>query len=160
MPVAREDRPDEKIIALRAAAALHPRPQDVHDPLFSAYPFFDARDLVQVKYEMIRRVQFDENSVTQAAAAFGFSRVSFYQAQAAFATAGLVGLVPRRRGPRGAHKLTDEVVTFLEQAHAERPELTSRDLTQRAQERFGLSVHPRSIERALARRLKKRPDPV
>jgi transposase len=133
-------RPDEKVAALRSAGALHPRPQTVRDPLFAAHPFFDTRDLVQVKYEMIRRVQADGGSVTQVAADFGFSRVSFYQAQAAFTEAGLPGLVPRRRGPRGAHKLTDEVMDFVDQARAETPELSARSLVERVQERFGLSV--------------------
>lgn len=156
----REARPDEKVVALRSAGALHPRPQMVREPLFTSHPFFDARDLVQVKYEMVRRVQTDARSVTQAAADFGFSRVSFYQAQAAFAEAGLPGLVPRRRGPRAAHKLTDEVMTFVDQVRTEAPELTSGGLALRIQERFGLSVHPRSIERASARRLKKLPSPM
>lgn len=148
---------DEKVVALRSAGALHPRPQTVRDPLFAAHPFFDARDLVQVKYEMIRRVQADGGSVTQVAADFGFSRVSFYQAQAAFTEAGLPGLVPRRRGPRGAHKLTEEVMAFVDQVRAESPDLPARTLGERVLAQFGLSVHPRSIERALARRLKKPP---
>src|SRR5206468_2984443 len=79
---------DGKLTALRQAGALHPRPQAVTDPLFAAHPFFDARDVVQVKYEMLRRMQADGGTVTQAAAAFGFSRVAFYQAQAAFAAGG------------------------------------------------------------------------
>jgi len=158
--VVRESRPDEKAAALRSAGALNPRPQTVRDPLFITQPFFDGRDLVQVKYEMLRRVQREGGSVTHAAADFGFSRVSFYQTQTAFAAGGLPGLVPRRRGPRGAHKLTEEVMAFLDQARAEAPELSSRDLAGRVQERFGLSVHPRSIERAFERRLKKPPSPL
>ena len=158
--MARDGRTEEKIAALRSAGALHLRPQTVRDPLFTSHLFFDARDLVQVKYEMIRRVQADGGSVTQAATTFGFSRVSFYQAQAAFATGGLPGLVPRRRGPRGAHKLTEEVMAFVDQVRTETPDLSSRALVERVQERFSLSVHPRSIERALARRLKKLPSPL
>jgi transposase len=154
--LAREDRPNPKIAALRAAGALHPRPAEVRDPRFATYPFFDPRDLVQVKYEMLRRVQAEGSSVTRAAAAFGFSRVSFYQAQAAFAAGGLPGLVPRQRGPKGAHKLTEEVVTFLEQERTAHPESTSRHLAERVQQQFGLVVHVRSIERALARPSKER----
>jgi transposase len=155
--VARERRPDEKLAALRAAGALNPRPQSVRDAQFAEHPFFDARDLVQVKYEMLRRVQREGASVSQAAADFGFSRVSFYQAQAAFAEGGLPGLVPKRRGPRGAHKLTEEVMALVDQLRAERPEISSRELATLVQERFGRPVHPRSIERALERRLKKLP---
>jgi transposase len=158
--VARHRRPDEKLAALRAAGAHNPPPHRVRHAQFAEHPFFDARDLVQVKYEMLRRAQREGEPVSQAAADFGFSRVSFYQAQAAFAEAGLPGLVPKRRGPRGAHKLTEEVMAFLDQVRAERPEVSSRELAARVQEQLGRSVHPRSIERAFERRLKKLPSPL
>ena len=46
---------DPKTRALRQEASLHPHPEQVTDELFSTQEFFDARDLVQVKYEMLRR---------------------------------------------------------------------------------------------------------
>ena len=57
----------------------------------------------------------DAQGITDACAAFGFSRPSFYQAQTAFEREGLSGLLPKRRGPRAAHKLTDEVSAFVAQ---------------------------------------------
>jgi transposase len=146
------DPADEKRRALRAARALNPRPEAVADPAFRrGDPFFDARDLVQVKYEMLRRVHVDGQSVTQVAAAFGFSRPSFYAAQAAWQAGGLAGLLPARPGPRGAHKLTPPVVAFLHERRAHQPQLRPGDLARLVRERFGLVLHPRSIERALAR---------
>src|SRR2546428_13246990 len=53
----RAPRPSRKRDALKAQGALHPRPQDVTDPLFRESTFFDAHDIVQVKYEMLRRVR-------------------------------------------------------------------------------------------------------
>lgn len=147
--------PDPKLVALRAAGAVHPHPDTVHDPLFRGHPFFDPRDLVQVKYEMLRRVQAEGAPVTQAAASFGFSRVAYYQAHTAYAQAGLPGLVPRRRGPKAGHKLSEAVLADLEGARAQDPSLGTVDLVQRVRQRFGLMVHRRSVERALARRLKK-----
>ena len=118
--------------------------------------FFDARDLVQVKYEMLRRVRLERWPVSRSARTFGFSRPSFYQALAAFRERGLAGLLPRRRGPRQGHKLTDEVMDFVEQAGAEDPSLGVLDLIDLVGRRFGVSVHRRSLERALGRRQKKR----
>jgi transposase len=144
---------DDKPAALCAARALNPRPEAVVDPAFTGGdPFFDARDLVQVKYEMLRCVLTDGQSVTQAAAAFGFSRPSFYAAQAAFQAAGLPGLRPVRPGPRGGHKLTPAIVAFLDEQRARDPALGPAQLVRLARDRFGLVVHRRSIERALARR--------
>ena len=147
---------DGKLAALRLHHALNPKAEAVNDPEFnSGNPFFDARDLVQVKYEMLRRARQEGQPVSQAAAAFGFSRPSFYAAQALYQEAGLPGLVPQRPGPKRAHKLTEAVVDFLEEALAEDSKLRTRQLVELVQERFSLEVHPRSIERALERRRKK-----
>jgi transposase len=145
----RDDDPKDQ--ALRAERTLNPRPEAVRDERFRASEFFDARDLVQVKYEMVRRVRVDGEAVTSAAGAFGFSRPSFYEAAAALDAGGLAGLVPARPGPRRAHKLTEEVVAFVRERRAAEPALRSVDLVEAIAERFGVRVHRRSVERAIAR---------
>src|SRR5262252_6536140 len=84
----RPPRHDAKAEALRAAGALHPRPDTVRDPLFASHDFFDPRDRVQVKYEMLRRVDVEGQPIARTAAAFGVSRPTFYQTQAAFEVQG------------------------------------------------------------------------
>jgi transposase len=128
----------------------------VRDDAFAHDGFFDARDLVQVKYEMVRRTEIDGWPASRAAQAFGLSRPTFYAARAALDSGGIPALVPAKPGPRRAHKLSGEVVDALEQARAEDPSLRPRDLAELAAERFGISVHPRSVERALARRREKK----
>ena len=155
--MAKTKRPDPKVEALRQQGTLNPRPDRVTDSLFAAADFFDARDLVQVKYEMVRRVRIDGQPVSRSATAFGLSRPSFYQARAALEQGGLAALVPKKRGPRRSHKLSTQVVDFLRHELAEDPSLSSVELARRVESRFGKVVHPRSIERALARREKKRP---
>ena len=144
-------REDSKVEALRAERCLNPRPEAVADEEFRSSEFFDARDLVQVKYVMVRRVKVDGEAVTRSAAAFGFSRPSLYEAAAALDAGGLAALVPARPGPRRAHKLTEEVVAFARQRLEADPSLRSVDLVEAIAERFGVRVHPRSVERALAR---------
>ncbi|MGH7418626.1 MAG: helix-turn-helix domain-containing protein [Candidatus Rokuibacteriota bacterium] len=149
----RMDPADDKAAALRRQHALNPRPDDVTDPAFlSGDLFFDRRDLVQVKYEMLRRAREEGQPVSRAAAAFGFSRPSFYAARASFEDAGLPGLVPRRPGPRRAHKLSTLIVEALAAERAAHPSLDSADLARMAWERFEIRVHRRSVERALGRR--------
>ena len=142
---------DPKVEALRARRSLNPRPDAVTDEAFAASEFLDPRDLVQVKYEMVRRTRVEGDPVARSAAAFGFSRPSFYQA-AALDAGGLAALVPAKPGPRRAHKLTPEIVAFAEEQLQADPSLRSQDLAQSIAARFGISVHPRSVERALARR--------
>ena len=139
--------------ALRRTGTLNPRPHRVTDELFADSDFFDPNDLLQVKYEMLRRVRSDDFTVKQAAQLFGFSRPSFYQAQETFTRGGLGALVPQKRGPRRAHKLSQKIMAFIERTLAADPEA---DLVAAVQQKFSMSVHRRSIERALARPKNKR----
>ena len=147
----RRTGPDPKEAALAQARCLNPHPEQVTDAEFLASDFFDARDAVQVKYEMVRKVRAGGAPVTQAAAAFGYSRPAYYQAAAALAAAGLDGLVPAKPGPRGGHKLTGEILTWAEQQLAADPQLRPARLAGPIEAAFGVRAHPRSIERALAR---------
>lgn len=148
--------PDPKRHALADSGTLNPHPDTVRDPAFVGSDFFDPRDLMQVKYEMLRRVRVERASIAAVAAQFGLSRPTFYKAQADFARAGLTGLLPGKRGPRGAHKLTAEVLHFIARVQAEEAGLDAQALTERIAQQFGHSVHRRTVERALARKKKKR----
>jgi transposase len=149
-----------KTAALRQYGSLNPRPEGVGNDLFRTYDFFDPKDLVQVKYEMLRQVSVERGSVTEAAAQFGLSRPSFYEAQAAFQLDGLLGLLPEKRGPRRAHKLSEEIMEFLQKEKTEDPDLSGAALAEKLWRERRLRVHRRSIERALARREKKLPLPT
>lgn len=148
---------DPKPGDLRRLGILNPDPAAVQDRLFTQLDFFDARDMLQVKYEMLRRVQVDGDSVTHAAAQFGFSRPAFYEALSAFERAGLAGLLPKKRGPKGARKVTGPVLGLLRELLAEDSHLTGAELAARIETRLGLHVHVRTVERAVAReRLRKK----
>lgn len=135
--------------ALDAAALAHPRPEAVTSELFgSGCPFFLAVDKVQVKYEMLRAVSVDGDTVVAAAAAHGYSRAEFYLVRAAFAERGMAGLVDERRGRKGPTKLTEEILTFLGQAP---PDRSGADLAADVASRFGVSLHRRTLERARQR---------
>lgn len=149
-------RPDPKVQALRRDGALNPRPAAVQDELFQHSDFFDPRDLVQVRYELVRRVHSEGRPVAETARRFGVSRPTCYKLSGAFEREGLAGLLPRKRGPKGAHKLRPEVVAALQAARAEDPGVNSATLVELAQRRFGVRVHPRTLERALKRQEKKR----
>jgi len=145
-----------KKAALRAANALHPHPEAVRDEAFLRGDFFDPDDLVQVKYEMIRRHRLDRKPVAEVARTFGTSRQAFYSAKTLFDTQGIPGLIPKRRGPRQAHKCTDEVLDFAERWRDEHAAEGSRMLVEAIGQHFGIVLNPRSVDRALARRKKKR----
>jgi transposase len=149
--------PDPKVTELARSRSLNPHPESVSDETFVTSAFFDPRDLVQVKYEMVRKVQTDGASVRGAADDFGLSRQTFYTASAALAKSGLAGLLPLRPGPRRAHKVTDEVLDYVVELVDADPRVGSPTLADAVLERFGVRVHPRSIDRALIRQEATRP---
>lgn len=140
---------------LKQTGGLNRHPERVRAPWFQSEGFFDSRDLVQVKYEMLRQVRIEGTEKTEAAALFGVSRPTLYQAQADFARAGLSGLLPKPRGPKGAHKLTPEVMQFIDGQLTDEDPPSARVLARLIETKLGMSIHPRSIERALARKKKR-----
>jgi hypothetical protein len=141
-----------KVQALRESRTLNPRPEAVVDESFAASAFLDPHDLVQVKYEMVRRVRVEKVPVARAAAAFGFCRQSFYAIAAALDAGGPAALAGGKPGPKGPRKLTEPVMAHVEALLAAAPTLKAPALAAAVLAEFELVVHPRSIERALARR--------
>ena len=147
---------DFKEEILKKQGSLNPHPENVKDELFMSSDFFDSRDLVQVKYEMIRRVCRDGWSVVRAASTFGFSRVAFYRAKAAFEKAGLPGLLPLRPGHKNPHKLSPDILLYIKKSLEDKTVSNSKELSKMIEQKFEISIHPRTIERAIARMKKKR----
>jgi transposase len=143
-----------KEAALVRDGALNPRPEAVRDRLFNENPFFDPKDLVQVRYEMVRRHQVESLPISNVADAFGVSRPTFYKAQSALADQGLPGLLPQQRGPKDGHKISAEVLAFVDELKTASPDLTLQRCLAAISVRFGVSVHRRSLERAMTRQKK------
>jgi len=146
---------NSKVKFLRESGTLNTHP--VTDALFSDSDFFDDRDLVQVKYEMLRKVRKENEPVSHAAASFGFSRPSFYKTLADFECEGIAGLLPQKRGPRGGHKLTEEVLEFVKQICTMEESMSTSVLLDEVEKRFGIRVHRRTLEKARRRYEKKTP---
>jgi len=143
---------------LKREGTLHPNPEKVRTELVAQSPFFDAHDLMQMKYEMLRSVSADHQPAAAAARSFGLSRVAYYHARRQYESRGLAGLLPGRRGPKHPHKLNPEVMAFVD------AQLAAADgspdwslLSKQIEIRFGSKVHPRSIDRAIKRKKNERP---
>jgi len=146
---ARSDSKRAKRNALIEDGTLNPAPEKVHDPKFRAGEFFDPDDVVQVRYEMLRRVSLDNLPVTAAADEYGVSRPTYYQAKESFDAAGIAGLVPKKPGPRGPHKIDDQVLAFLQAHLAPGEPIRAHALAKLVRRELNIELHPRTIERAL-----------
>ena len=139
-----------KLEALRQEGTLNSTPDAVHDPKFKENEFFDPHDIVQVKYEMLRRVSVENASVSAATEEYGVSRPTFYQTKASFEKGGVAGLVPQKRGPRGPHKLRGQALAFVQQQLVAGEPVRARELAKLVRQKFNINIHPRTIERAVA----------
>jgi transposase len=145
----KHDSKRSKTDALVEEGTFNPAPDKVRDPKFRDGEFFDPRDVVQVKYELLRRVSIDKVSVTEASGDYGVSRPTYYQAKADFDMAGIAGLVPAKPGPRGPHKVDDDVLAFLRARVVAGEPLRARELAKLVRDELDIELHPRTIERVL-----------
>jgi len=146
----KSDSKQAKVRALVEEGTLNLAPEKVQDPKFHDGEFFDPHDIVQVKYEMLRRVSVESASVTSATEEYGVSRPTYYQTRASFEEAGIAGLVPRKRGPQGPHKVRGAVLAFIQEKRMGGEPIRARQLAEQIRKKFDLDIHPRTIERAVA----------
>lgn len=144
------DIDEKRTQRLKKEGTLHPNPNKVKTELLEKSPFFDANDLMQMKYEMLRSVSVDQQPIADAAHTFGLSRVAYYRAQEQYQRHGLAGLLPHRRGPKHPHKFTPEVMSFIEKQLAATSQQPNWNfLSKQIEDRFGINTHPRSVERTV-----------
>jgi len=144
MPRRRPDKGRE----LEREGTLRPARARVRAPLFVEHPtFFDARDELQVKYEMLRAHFVDQQPVATACLAFSYSRQTFYVLRDRFARRGIAGLRDGRPGPLGPKKCTPDVVAFLRSQRTDDPMLPVTILLERLVRDRGVRLHRRTIER-------------
>jgi len=131
--------------------------KNVSAAIFKTVPFFDKKDIVQVKYEMIRAASKEEGSITEIADAYGFSRKSYYQINEVFQTGGLYALIPKKSGPKGPHKLTQEVLEFIDTYLADHKNAKAIEISMQLEAEKGIKIHPRTIYRYLEKKTSPRP---
>jgi transposase len=143
-----------KLQSLHDSGTFNPRSGKVRHTLFAQGDFFDARDLLQLKYETLRALEVESYPIAKAARDFGLSRPTIYEAQNQFQEQGLEGLLPHKRGPKAAHKLTEEVLQYVKDQVASESDIKAEELARRVRQRFGVKLHPRTIQKALNGRAK------
>lgn len=141
---------------LEQTGTFNARAKSVCTPLFGNNEFFDARDLVQVKYEAIRAIEKEQRGLSQISREFGLSRPTLYEVKKQFEQEGLAGLLPHKRGPKKPHKLTGEILKYAQDWHRQHPECTDyKPLAERIEREFSVQINPRTLQRALINKAKK-----
>ena len=143
MPDSLTSKKDE----MRKNGSFNRRANEVSEGIFKRYQFFDASDIIQVKYEMLRAVEYGDGDVSSTSKSFGFSRVSYYQIKKEFDENGIAGLMPKKRGPKGSRKVNQDDIEFaktLVYTH------TKAQIVALLKEERGVEISKRTLERQLS----------
>lgn len=134
-------------VLLQRARCLHQHPERVQDEYFTNQPeFFDPKDIVQVKYELLRRCEVEGKEVASACQDFGFSRTTYYKTHQAFFHGGLPHLMGKSRGRPHPIKLTEKVQGFLIAEKARNNKLSAREAAKMLKERYQVQLTERMIQ--------------
>lgn len=140
-----------KYARLKQAGLFNEEAERIRDELFLEHEdFFDAYDLLQVRYELLRGHLIEGRSVVRLCECYGISRQTFYNLLEKFQEGGCAGLFPQRPGPKGASKLTPEVLSFVCGELERNAEISGAKLSSAIEARFEISVHRRTLEKLLA----------
>jgi transposase len=145
-----ENHKTAKHRALKQAGLFNPQPERVREKLFREWSeFFDPYDLLQVRYELVRAHLVEHQKIVGLCARYGVSRQTFYNLWEKFLEQGSAGLIPEKPGPRGASKLTIEVVAFARDQLEKDADLSGARLASAIKAKFRISIHRRTLEKLL-----------
>ena len=132
---------------LRQTRCLHLSPEKVLDERFQQEGgFFDSKDIVQVKYELLRACEVEGSDVASACTRFGFSRTTYYKVNDAFIQGGIPSLVGRPRGRPQPIKLNETILGYLIAEKAKNPKLTASETVTDVLTQYDVQISVRMIQ--------------
>ena len=132
---------------LQRARCLHLAPEKVHDLRFREEGgFFDPKDIVQVKYELLRSCIVEGSDVASTCVRFGFSRTTYYKVYEAFMKGGIPYLMGRSRGRPQPIKLNELVLGYLIAEKGKNPKLSASEMVPHVMNRYEVQISVRMIQ--------------
>ena len=112
----------------------------------------DPQDLLQVRYELVRAIDYDKKPVKEICAEYGVSVTTARRYLEDLRKGGLIALVPEPKGPSGPTKLTKEAIEFIENFLKENPRASGGKIHKALEARFHLGISKRTVERFLSKK--------
>ena len=122
----------------------------INDNLFAESDMLDARDLLQVRYEMVRAVKIDKSSATEVAQRFGVSESTLNRNIRALNEGGVIALIPESKGPKGQYSLDEDELKFIDSYLEAHPDATGGQVYSALLKEKQSTVSKRTVERHLA----------
>ena len=106
-------------------------------------------DLPQVKYEFLRNVRIEGESVTSVCKKFGFSREYFYKLERLFMERGYVSLLNSSMGRRPVLSLNQEIILYIVNKKNENPKISGEQLRKEIMNCYKVECSRRTVERLI-----------
>ena len=137
---------------LKASNTFNPDYDKISDPKFSIDSIMDPRDLLQVRYELVRSVEYDNTPITHAAEEYGVSERTARRYIQSMKAGGLSALIPGKSGPSGPSVLKQEVCDFIDAYVASHPRASGKKVCDAIAQSMNISVGQRTVERYLQKK--------
>ncbi len=129
--------------------ALNKNPEKLTNSLFIERDFFDPLDNVQIKYEMLRANQVDNQKVSRICRQFNYSREAFYVILRKFKKHGIIGFLESSRQKKNTVMLNQDIVKMIIQTKFNNPNISGAKLAQKINAKFNTDYKKRAIEKAV-----------
>ena len=126
------------------------RNDKVTEPRFLDSDLFDPKDLLQVRYEMVRSIKEGVITLDEVPSKYGVSAMTAKRCVSSLEKGGIIALVPERKGPKGPSSLDDESLRFIDSYIAEHPKASGRKVHDALEAEKHVGVSKRTVERYLS----------
>lgn len=112
----------------------------------------DSRDLLQVRYEIVRAIEYDNKPVKEICSEFGVSASTARRYVRNLKEGGLIALVPEQKGPSGPTKLSKDAADFIDTYLKNNPKASGGKVHNALENRLHPGISKRTVERYLSKK--------
>ena len=140
----------DKEAFLKANHTFNFRNDKVIASRFIESDLYASRDLLQVRYELVRSIEEGDIALDEVPDKYGVSSVTAKRYVRSFKEGGMIALVPEQKGPKGPSSLDDEALRFIDSYIAEHPKASGRKVHEALESERHLGISKRTVERYLS----------
>ncbi len=141
----------DKESRLRKSNTFNPKRDKIKDSIFKD-EIMDPQDLLQVRYEMVRAIEYDNKPIGEVSSAYGVSVTTARRYIDDLKKGGLKALVPGPKGPAGPSKLKKEASDFIDNYHKNNPKAGGAKIHAALEAKLRLGISKRTVERNPAKK--------
>ena len=135
---------------LRATQTFNTNYAKINDPIFQRSGIMDPRDLLLVRFELVRSLELDGKPIEEVCSQYGISPCTARRYVRDMKERGLIALVPEKRGPNGPSVMTDEIANYIDKYLTDHPKASAGKVYQSLVDAKKVTIGKRTVERYIS----------